>query len=269
MSDSPLVQMDRPATGIVRLILDDPATRNAISSTAMIDALTGALLAADNEDGHRVTILTGSGDVFCSGGDIKQMAARAGMFAGSPEQISEAYRQGIQRIPRTLARLRKPLLAAVNGPAYGAGCDLAMMCDLRVASDNARFAENFVRLGLVPGDGGAWFLPRVVGQARAAEMALTGEPVAASTALEWGMVSRCVPPDRLQETALELAQRISRNPPGAVVMTRQLLRESPVTDLETLLERSATLQGLAHQSPDHHEAVAALLEKRPPRFGNP
>lgn len=266
MSSTPLVRFERPEPGIVRLSLDEPATRNAISSVAMIDALTEALLAADGEDGHRVTILTAMGDVFCSGGNIKQMAAREGMFAGTPEQISAAYREGIQRIPRTFARLRKPLVAAVNGPAYGAGCDLAMMCDLRVASDNARFAENFVRLGLIPGDGGAWFLPRVIGQARAAEMALTGEPVTAATALEWGMISRCVPPQQLQENALELARRIRRNPPGAVVMTRQLLRESPVTDLETLLERSATMQGLAHQSPDHHEAVAAMLEKREPRF---
>lgn len=266
MSEPALVNRELLEPGIVRLTLNDPGTRNAISSTAMIDALTGALLVADNAPGHRVTILTGAGKAFCSGGDIKQMAAREGMFAGSPQQISDAYRTGIQRIPRTFARLRQPVIAAVNGPAFGAGCDLAMMCDCRVAADTARFAENFVRLGLIPGDGGAWFLPRVIGQARAAQMALTGEPVEGATALEWGMVSACVPVADLPSAALNLARSISRNPAAAVRMTRQLLRESPVTDLETLLERSALLQGLAHQNPDHHEAVAALLEKREPRF---
>ncbi|TVP54586.1 MAG: enoyl-CoA hydratase [Halomonadaceae bacterium] len=266
MSDAGLVLLDRPGQGIVRLTLNDPQTRNAISSDAMIEALTGALMLADNEPAHRVTILTGAGRAFCSGGDIKQMAAREGMFAGTPEQISDSYRTGIQRIPRTFARLRKPVIAAVNGPAYGAGCDLAMMCDLRLAADNARFAENFVRLGLIPGDGGAWFLPRVIGQARAAEMALTGEPVDGPTALQWGMVSRCVAAEELPAAALAMAAAICRNPAAAVRMTRQLLRESPLTDLETLLQRSATLQGLAHQDPDHHEAVAAVLAKREPRF---
>ena len=268
MADEDWVRVET-GDGIATLTLNDPATRNAISGQAMIDALVHALQRADADPSVRCLILTGAGESFCSGGNIKDMANREGMFAGSPEMLARRYREGIQRIPRAFSSLRKPVVAAVNGAAFGAGCDLAMMCDLRVASDQARFAENFVRLGLVPGDGGAWFLPRVIGQARASEMALTGEPVDADTALRWGMVSRLVAAQDLQETARELAGRVASNPPWAVEMTRQLLRDAPDTDLTSFLERTAVIQGLAHHTADHREAVSALLEKRQPHFSGP
>ncbi|MFE8070535.1 crotonase/enoyl-CoA hydratase family protein [Marinobacteraceae bacterium S3BR75-40.1] len=254
------------ANRVAEIRLNRPETRNAISDDAMIDALVGALEAADADPEVRVLVLTGEGSAFCSGGNVKDMAARKGLFSGTPAEIADNYQRGIQRIPKAFAALRKPVVAAVNGPAYGAGCDLAMMCDLRLASENARFAENFVRVGLIPGDGGAWFLPRIVGHARASEMALTGEPVDAHTAQAWGMVSRVVAPEHLLEEAHALAAKVADNPPFAVRATKQLLSESAATDLDTFLKRCAQIQGVAHHAEDHLEAVNAFLEKRPPHF---
>ena len=254
MGEQPLVLVEQ-SEGIATLTLNDPATRNAISGEAMLDALVGSLEAADREESVRVIILHGGHGAFCSGGNMKDMAARRGMFAGQPHDIARQYREGIQRLPRSFSRLRTPVLAAVDGPAYGAGCDLALMCDLRIASTQARFAENFVRLGLVPGDGGAWFLPRIVGQARAMEMALTGEPLTAQQALEWGLVSRVVSPETLIAEARGLAKRIAENPAWAVEMTRQLLRDAADSDLPAFLDRTATIQGVAHHTPEHEKAL--------------
>lgn len=248
---------------VVTWTLNRPETRNAISDDAVVDALVAAVDRANGDARVRAVILTGAGSAFSAGGNVKDMAARAGLFGGPAHQQRVAYREGIQRIPRAMHALEVPVVAAVNGPAVGAGCDLALMCDLRIASTEAFFAESFVKLGLIPGDGGAWFLPRIVGPARAAEMALTGDRVDAATALEWGLVSRVVAPEALLDTAAELAGRIAANPPVAVRMTKKLLRESGQQTLDQLLELSAAMQGIAHHTEDHHEAVAAFLEKRP------
>lgn len=242
--------------------LDLPEQRNPISSNDVVDAIVDAVERANSDDDVRVIILTGAGSAFSAGGNIKDMADQTGLFGGSPAQIREGYRRGIQRIPLALNRCDVPLIAAVNGPAVGAGCDLACMCDLRIASTTAWFAESFVKLGIVPGDGGAWFLPRAVGPARAAEMALTGDRIDAATALEWGLVSRVVEPDELLPTARQLAGRIAVNPPRAVRMTKRLLRESAHARLESVLELSASMQALAHHTNDHAEAVSAFMERR-------
>ncbi|GAC57584.1 putative enoyl-CoA hydratase [Gordonia hirsuta DSM 44140 = NBRC 16056] len=251
---------------VVTWTLNQPQTRNAISDEAMIDALVAAVEAVNRDPSVRVVILTGAGSAFSAGGNVKDMAARTGLFAGAAHEQRTGYRLAIQRIPRAMDTLEVPVIAAVNGPAVGAGCDLALMCDLRIASPSAFFAESFVKLGLIPGDGGAWFLPRVVGAARAAEMALTGDRVDAATALEWGIVSQVVPEDGLADAARRLADRIAVNPPVAVRMTKKLLRESSRQSLDQLLELSAAMQGIAHQTEDHHEAVAAFLDKRPGRY---
>ncbi|WP_168583208.1 crotonase/enoyl-CoA hydratase family protein [Gephyromycinifex aptenodytis] len=246
--------------------LDLPEQRNPISGEEMIAAIEQAAQEASADLSVRVVILTGAGSTFCAGGNVKDMADRVGMFGGSPAQIRQGYRNGIQRIPLALQRCEVPIIAAVNGPAVGAGCDLACMCDLRIASRDAWFAESFVKLALIPGDGGAWFLPRAVGAARAAEMALTGDRIDAATALEWGLVSRVVEPSQLLSSAQELALRIARNPPGAVRMTKQLLREAQHARLESVLEMSAALQALAHHSDNHAEALAAAMERREADF---
>ncbi|MBB1488826.1 crotonase/enoyl-CoA hydratase family protein [Oceanospirillum sediminis] len=247
---------------IVTLTMNRDDTRNAISSDEMIDAFEAAARKINQDDGVSVVILTGEGKAFSSGGNVKDMNDKSGMFGGTPVELREGYKRGIQRIPLAMHNLEVPLIAAVNGPAIGAGCDLAMMCDMRIASDRAKFAESFAKIGIIPGDGGAWFLPRVIGMSRACEMAFTGETVDAETALSWGMVSEVTTPDQLLERANHLAERIAVNPPRALRMTKKLLKEGQKVSLETLLELSASMQALAHHTADHEEAIAAMLEKR-------
>src|SRR5574340_230611 len=235
--------------------LDLPETRNPISGDDMIDAIVEAADRVNRDATVRAVILTGAGRAFSSGGNVKDMADGAGLFGHPPAAQRTAYRDGIQRIPRALHACEVPLIAAVNGPAVGAGCDLAMMCDLRIASTDAWFAESFVKLGIIPGDGGAFFLPRAVGAARAAE-----------TALAWGLVSRVVEPGQLLTEARALAGRVAANPPHAVRMAKKLLREAHGRSLDGVLELSAAGQAIAHQTKDHHEAVAAMIERREPKF---
>ncbi len=251
---------------IVTLTLNRHETRNAISSDEMIEAIEDATEKINLDRNVRAVIITGEGSAFSSGGNVKDMRDKAGMFNGTPPEIRDGYRFGIQRIPLAVYDLEVPIIAAVNGAAIGAGCDLTMMCDMRIASQKAIFAESFVKVGLIPGDGGAWFLPRVVGLSRANEMAYTGEPIDAATALAWGMVSKVVAPDELMPEALLLAGRIAVNPPTALRMTKRLIKESQHSRLDSMLEMSASLQALALQTEDHAEAVRAIIEKRPPQF---
>lgn len=239
-----------------------PEKRNPISDEEVVKALVEAVDRVNGDREVRAVVLTGAGSAFSAGGDVKKMADRQGIFGGNPFQVREGYRYGIQQIPLAFHRCEVPMVAAVNGPAVGAGCDLALMCDLRVASERAWFAESFVKLGIIPGDGGAWLLPRIVGPARAAEMALTGDRVDAQTALSWGLVNQVVPAEELLDAATTLARRIAVNPPHAVRMGKKLLRESGHQSLASHLEMSAAMQALAHHAPDHTEAINAFLEKR-------
>jgi enoyl-CoA hydratase/carnithine racemase len=252
--------------GVVVLTLNQPASRNAISDLPMIEALLCALREADAAPTTQVIILTGAGSVFSSGGNVKKMGPGSGLADAQPALTRGNYRRGIQQIPLAFESLETPVIAAVNGAAIGAGCDLAMMCDIRIAAESALFAESFVKLGLVPGDGGAWLLPRIVGQSKAYEMALTGDRIDAAQALQCGLVSMVVPDSDLLDAARALARRIAANPAHAVRMTKRLLKESRTVSLPTLLELSAAMQALAHTTPDHAEAVAAFVEKREPRF---
>ena len=159
-----------------------------------------------------------------------------------------------------------PIIAAVNGPAIGAGLDLACMCDIRLAASSALFAESFVRLGIVPGDGGAWLLPRIIGIPKASLMAFTGDTINAAKALEWGLVEQVCTHETLQAEAQALAQRIAANPGHALRLCKRLLREGQHMRLDSLLELSAAYQSLAHHTEDHQEAVAAFVEKRNPDY---
>lgn len=174
------------------ITLNDPASRNAISDLPMIEALLAALSAAEADPLARVILLTGAGPAFSAGGNIKAMGEGQGLVDAVPAITRQNYRNGIQRLPLAFEALELPVVAAVSGPAIGAGCDLALMCDVRIAGRSARFAESFVKLGIVPGDGGAWLLPRTVGFAKASEMALTGDLVDAEEALRIGLVSKVV-----------------------------------------------------------------------------
>jgi enoyl-CoA hydratase/carnithine racemase len=194
------------------------------------------------------------------------MKEKQSIFGGDAVDAKDGYRRGIQQVAKAMWECEVPLIAAVNGPAYGAGCDTTCLCDIRIASTNAAFAENFVRVGLISGDGGAWLLPRQVGLSRAAEMTFTGEPVDAETALAWGLVSKVTTPEDLLAEARKLAARIAYNPPRQLRMAKRLLREGLNTRLDSVLELAAAYQGACHQTEDHTEAVNALLEKRPAAF---
>ena len=252
--------------GIALLTMSRPESRNPLDPE-MQDALLDTLSSLDAGQQVRVAILTGAGTAFCAGGNVRRMGeAASGPKERTPAQARGYYRWGIQRIPRLLEQLEMPVIAAVNGPAMGAGCDLACMCDLRIAGESARFAESFVKLGIIPGDGGAWLLPRIVGFAKASEMALTGDSLTAQEALAAGLVSRVVPDAELIPAARALAARVAANPPQAVRMARRLLREAWNNRLDTVLEMSSAMQAVAHTTEDHKEALAAMREKRKPTY---
>jgi enoyl-CoA hydratase/carnithine racemase len=254
----PFVLEDRDGA-VLTLTLNDPERRNALSTAEQWRAIVDACERARADPGVRCVIVTGAGSAFCAGGNVKDMKEKTGIAAGSPYAIREGYRTGIQRIPLALWDLDVPTIAAVNGPAVGAGCDLACMCDIRIASDRARFAESFVKLGIIPGDGGAWLLPRAVGLSKAAEMAFTGDPIDAADALACGLVSKVVPPERLIDEARALAARIAANPGPALRMAKRLMREGQHMRLDSLLEMSAAFQALAHFTPEHGAAIDAFL----------
>ena len=250
---------------VVTLTMNEPERRNPLTGNSAVPDFLAAIDRIHNDRSVRAVILTGAGTAFSSGGDIRDMERQAsGDISGM--QIRHEYRTGIQRLPLALFNLEVPIIAAVNGAAMGAGLDLACMCDMRIASEHAKFAESFVRLGIIPGDGGAWLLPRLIGMSRASEMSFTGEIIGAELAASWGLVSRVVPASELLAKANELALRIAANPPHAVRLTKRLLREAMHTRMDTLLEMAAAFQALSHQTDDHKEAVAAFLGKRPPVF---
>ncbi|ROZ88580.1 crotonase/enoyl-CoA hydratase family protein [Gordonia sp. OPL2] len=244
------------ADGVAVWTLDLPKVGNAITGHDVIAAFERAVDDANANDDVRVVILTGSGRFFSAGGNVREMADGEGLFGLDPVEQRHGYADGIQRIPRAMQRCEVPVIAAVNGAAIGAGCDLAMMCDIRIAAESAFFAESFVQLGLIPGDGGSWFLQRAIGYERAAEMTFTGDRVDAATALEWGMVSRVSSDDTLLDDARALAARIAKNPPHALRMAKRLLTESRTSSLDSVLNLAAAMQPLAHQTADHKERVA-------------
>jgi enoyl-CoA hydratase/carnithine racemase len=247
------------------LTLNEPDTRNAISP-GITNALVEHCRAINADLSVGCVVLTGAGKGFSSGGNVKEMRDRAGNFAGSAAEIRRGYQHGIQKIALAMYDLEAPVIAAVNGAAIGAGCDLALMCDIRIAAEDAQFAESFVRLGLVSGDGGGWFLPRVVGLSRAYQMTFTGDAISAATALEWGLVAKVAPSEALVEEAMSLARRIAANPVHSLRLTKKLLRESMAIGLPAHLEMAAGMQALVQSTQDQAEAVNAFFEKRAPVF---
>lgn len=253
---------------IARITLDRPDARNAYSD-GMIDSLIAALDAAEADPSVRCVVLTGAGSAFSAGGDLKAMRDKTGMFAGGPAALRARYIARIQQIPRRMARRTLPVIAAINGPAIGAGLDLACMCDLRIAAEGARFGSTFTRVGLVPGDGGAWLLQRVIGLPRALDLMLTARIIKAPEALAMGLISRAVPAEDLLAAAEETAHQIAGNAPLAVQLTLKAAYQAHGSDLEAALELASTYQGIVQNTPDHLEAVNALLEKRAPSFSGP
>lgn len=251
---------------VVRLTINRPESRNPLGEEGDGKLFEDAARNINADREVRCAILTGAGKAFSAGGNLKAMREQTGPFAGTGVLIREGYRSGIHRMVRALWSIEVPLIAAVNGPAIGLGNDVACLADLRIAADTALFAASFLTMGLVPGDGGAWILPRLIGQARAAELFFTGDIIDANTAREWGLVSKVVPAADLMNEAGALAARICRQPPDVLRMTKRLMRDGERASFETLMEMSAAFQSLAHLTADHREAVAAFFEKRPPEF---
>lgn len=244
------------------LTIDRAETMNPLGAPGDGDAFVAVANAINRDMECRVVILTGAGRAFSAGGDVKAMRDKTGTFGGSTPAISDGYRDNIHQMLRALYGLRVPVIAAVNGPAIGLGCDVACLADIRIASESAKFGVTFLKLGIIPGDGGTWILPRVIGMSRAAELFYTGDVIDAATAKDWGLVSRVVAPEALMDEARALAARIALLPPHALRHTKNLLRQGQQTSYDTALELAANTQAMMHTTADHAEGVAALIEKR-------
>jgi enoyl-CoA hydratase/carnithine racemase len=245
--------------------MDQSETRNALSTAEQCQDFIAVLQALSDDDTMRVAVLTGAGPAFCAGGNVKHMQTHEGLMSGPANEVAERYRRTLQRLALALHGLEIPIIAAINGPAMGAGLDISCMCDVRIASEKARFAETFVKLGLISGIGGAWFLPRAIGHARAAQMAFTGQVIDASTALAYGLVSEVVAPEQLLPRALELAHEMAVNSAPALRYTKRLMRLSERSDLASALDATAALQALAHQTREHGVSVDRYLEAQQAR----
>ena len=264
MSGFVTVERDGP---VVVLRLNKPESLNAVSTHQDCHDLIDALHALQDDASVSAAVLTGNGRAFCAGGDLKAMQQRNGIGPlDQPDSTRANYRRGVQQITRAFMDIEVPLIAAVNGHAIGLGCDLACLCDIRIAAESAKFSASFIKVGIVPGDGGAWTLQRAVGYAQAAEMFLTGDRYSAADAKAFGLVSRVVPDDALLDEAMTIARRIAANPARAIRLTKRLLREAQHQRMSDILELSAAYQAIAHETADHREAVDAFIDKRPPAF---
>jgi 2-(1,2-epoxy-1,2-dihydrophenyl)acetyl-CoA isomerase len=252
--DEPVHVRYRTEGRLAWLTLDRPEARNAWSE-AMLAQFVAALARAEQDPTVRVAIVHGAGKGFSAGGDVKAMRARSGMFAGDPAELRWRYQQGIQSVPRAIAAFGKPLLAAVHGHAIGAGLDLACMCDLRLAAAGTRFGSTFASIGLVPGDGGAFYLARVVGFSRALELMLTARLVECDEALRLGLVHDVVPESELLAAATAKAEQIAALPPHAVALTKRAAYAAWRSDEAAALDLAATFQGIAQNHPDHLRAL--------------
>jgi enoyl-CoA hydratase/carnithine racemase len=254
------------ADRVARLTLDRDDVRNELTGTGLAGEIAAVAGWVNEAPEVSVLVITGSGRAFSAGGNIKDMRARDGAFAGDVHEVQDTYRRGIQQMTLAMHAIEVPAIAAVNGAAIGAGLDLACMCDIRIAASGAKLGETFVNLGIISGDGGAWFLQRLVGYQAAALLTFTGRVIDADEALRIGLVTEVVAPERLQERAAAMAAEIAAKPPRAIRLTKRLLKSARQMELAEVLELSALFQGMSHTSADHLEAVAAFLDKRSPRF---
>ena len=248
------------AGALATITLNRPEARNAIDMT-MRHELLAALDEVEADPAARVLILTGAGEHFCAGGDVKSMRARRSTAAEGRARV-----QALNRLVLRLVDFPLPTIAMVDGFAVGAGTNLALCCDLVVASDRARFGELFNKIGLVPDGGGTWFLSRLVGLARAKELIFTGDVFDAAEAARLGLVNRVVPAAELRAATGTLAEKIAAGPPAVLRMAKHMVNRAATSDLSAALDLEAYSQGLAIAGEDHQEGLAAFLAKRPPTF---
>ncbi|MBL6076486.1 enoyl-CoA hydratase/isomerase family protein [Belnapia sp. T18] len=252
------------AGGIATITLNRPDSGNAFT-TEMLAQWEQALRECIHDDAIRCVVLTGAGRIFCSGGDVKRMAANT---AGGQQPWDRAkyLTDHVHRIPLTLMELDKPYLVAVNGAATGAGMDMALMGDLRFAAESARFAETYIKVGFVAGDGGAWMLPRLVGLPRALEMLWLGDFVSAAEAERIGLVNRTVPDDQLMAHTYSVAERLASGPTVGIRLMKRMVMQGLTSSFRDGLAFAASCVGVVSATEDHREATAAFAEKRKPVF---
>ena len=253
--------------GIATITLNRPERMNAFT-TRMLAEWASALADARDDEEVRVVVVTGAGRGFCSGMDVREAAAERPLWdaQASLAQRRHFLRDTVHQVARTLATLDKPYIGAINGPAAGAGMDMASMCDIRIAADTARFTMAYVRMGLIPGDGGCYFLPRIVGLAKALELIWTGEIIDAQEALRIGYVSEVVPADGLMDRVREFAMRLAKGPPVAIQLAKRLVYRSLETNMSNALELAESAMLVCQTSEDAREGPRAWVEKREPRF---
>ena len=246
---------------VATLTLNRPDKMNAFTGP-MLDRWVWALGEAQRDPDVNVVIVTGAGKAFCAGGDVGRMGQGDPTALDNKNQLWE----GIHRVPKTLEQMDKPVIAMINGVAVGAGMGMSVMCDLRIAADTARFSTGYVRVGLVPGDGDTYFLPRLVGAAKALELLWTADFIEAPEAHRLGIVQRVVPDAQLREETYALARKIADGPQIPVRMIKRLVYQSLKLDLRTHLDLVSSHMSIVRQTADHAEGVAAFKEKRPPKF---
>ncbi len=248
------------ADAVATLTLNRPEARNALDAV-MRQELAAALDELERDPEVRVLVLTGAGGHFCAGGDVKSMRERRYSAADGRARV-----EALNRFVLRLVDFPRPTIASVDGFAVGAGCNVALACDLIVASDRARFGQVFARIGLVPDGGGTWLLPRLVGLARAKELIFTADVIDAAEAARIGLVNRVVPAAALAEETRRLAERIAAGPPLALRLAKRLVNRAVASDLAAALEAEAAAQAIAVTSEDHQEGLRAFFDKRAPRF---
>jgi 2-(1,2-epoxy-1,2-dihydrophenyl)acetyl-CoA isomerase len=249
---------------IATLTMNRPDKMNALN-VQMLQEMVAAVEDVSKDDDVRVMVLAAAGKAFCSGADLSD-GGRASGLAGTPNEMWNNVRSSYQKVTMGLQRMYKPTIAMVGGPAVGAGCDFAFGCDMRVGSEKARFRNSFVKVGLIPGGGGTWLYTRVMGLGRGLEFLFTGDFLEAEEAARIGVLNKLVPSDKLESATMELAQKIAKNPPLAVQMSKVMAYKALETDLEAALAMSAAYQALALSSEDHREGVNAFMEKRDGQF---
>jgi enoyl-CoA hydratase/carnithine racemase len=258
-----LFQIDN---GIATITLNRSDIRNAITHREIIEEIKSVCKQVNEDLNVKALIVTAVDPAYSSGGNVKDMKDRKGMFQGTPAEIMEKYRSNLQEVLLTVYDVEVPTIAAVNGSAVGAGCGLALMCDIRVASRKATFGETFLNVGLVTGDGSAFTLPRTIGMAKACELIFTGATIDADTALSVGLINYVVEHEQLLAKANEIAANIASKPPQALRMTKRLIRTGQHSTLVHIMEEAAAFQSLCHYTEDHMEALSAMFEKRQPKF---
>jgi 2-(1,2-epoxy-1,2-dihydrophenyl)acetyl-CoA isomerase len=251
---------------VLTLTLNQPDKKNAFSPE-MVGDLRAAIDSAATNDDVRVVVITGAGDAFSAGGDLGRRSKEvADGSTPSPFDRMNRLQHGTHRLARSIEAFDKPLIAAVNGAAAGAGMDLALMCDIRFASPRARFCEAYIRVGLIPGNGGCHFLPRLIGSGRALELLWTGDWLSAEDAERMGLVNRTFPTEALMTETLAFAHRIAGGPPIQQRLIKRLVRQCERSDLKSSLEYTAAARAVAQGTADYREAIEAYKEKRPGRF---